>query len=186
VIPAEPFVLAPGRLVHKKGFDLLLRAWAALGDTMPALWIAGDGEERDALHQLAGSLGLGARVKFLGAVPHPELLGLLERAVLCIVPSREEPYGIVPVEAQALGVPMVVTNVGNLPELVQDGITGWLAAPTMEGLAETIRRAWQDPRRQSIAAAARTAPGATRGYDAMVTELLQWIETARHTSEPTQ
>jgi D-inositol-3-phosphate glycosyltransferase len=185
-VPAKPFALAPGRLVYKKGFDLLLRAWTHLGGTIPDLWIAGDGEERDALHLLAGALGLGGRVKFLGAVPHPELLGLLERAALCIVPSREEPYGIVPVEAQALGVPVVTTAVGNLPELVQDGVTGWLAAPTAQSLADTIRRAWHDPRRQIIAAAGRTAPGATRGYDTMVTELLRWIETARHSREGKQ
>lgn len=174
--PEGEFVLAAGRLVHKKGFDLLLRAWAVLQDAVPPLWLVGDGEERDALHQLASELGLGTRVHFAGALSHPELLGLLERAALCVVPSREEPYGIMPVEAQALGVPLVATRVGNLPELVEPERTGWLAAPTVEGLAATIAAAWQHPRRVEIGAAGRGAPGATRTYQTMASELEQWIE----------
>lgn len=103
--PAGAYVLAWGRLVRKKGFDLLLRAWAAVGDRVPVpLWLAGDGEERGALERLARDLGLGGRVRFLGAVPHPELLGLVECAALCVVPSREEPYGIAVLEAQALRI----------------------------------------------------------------------------------
>ncbi|HEU4587562.1 MAG TPA: glycosyltransferase family 4 protein [Gemmatimonadales bacterium] len=178
-LPTGAFVLAAGRFVHKKGFDLLLRAWAVLQDTVPPLWLVGDGEERDALQQLAAELGLGTRVHFAGALSHPELLGLLERAALCVVPSREEPYGIMPVEAQALGIPLVATNVGNLPELIEPERTGWLAPPTVEGLATTIAAAWRDPRRAEIGAAGRRAPGATRTYPTMACELEQWITRAQ-------
>jgi glycosyltransferase involved in cell wall biosynthesis len=56
-------------MVRKKGFDLLIRAWATLGSRIAApLWLAGDGEERRNLEQLAGELGLGPRVKFLGPI----------------------------------------------------------------------------------------------------------------------
>ncbi len=179
VEPARPFVVTAGRMVHKKGFDLVLRAWAELRDRAPApLWLVGDGEERPALEQLADRLGLGDRVVFPGPMPHPEMLGLLERAALCVVPSREEPYGIFAVEAQALGVPVVASAVGNLPELIRDRETGYLAEPTAEGLARAIRVAWEDPRRPDVGAAGRGAPGASRSYDTMAAELEGWIERA--------
>ena len=180
VEPPRPFVMTAGRMVHKKGFDILLRAWAELNDAIPApLWIAGDGEERPALERLARDLGLDERVEFPGPMPHPQVLGLLERAALCVVPSREEPYGIFVVEAQALGVPVVASAVGNLPELIRDRQTGYLAVPTGEGLARAIRAAWDDPRRAEIGAAGRSAPGANRSYDAMAEELEGWINRAR-------
>jgi len=174
------YVFAAGRMVHKKGFDLLLRAWARLAGRIDSpLWIAGDGDERAALEGLARDLGLSERVRFLGAVPHPEMLGLLERAELCVVPSRDEPYGILVVEAQALGVPVVATAVGNLPELIEDGRTGFLAEPTEEGLVHSIAAAWQNPCRREVGQASRDAPGACRGYDVMASELEGWIELAR-------
>jgi glycosyltransferase involved in cell wall biosynthesis len=180
VEPPRPFVLAAGRMVHKKGFDLLLCAWAELGDRIAVpLWLVGDGEERPALERLAGDLGLGDRVVFSGPMPHPEVLGLLERAALCVVPSREEPYGIFVVEAQALGVPVVASAVGNLPELIRDRETGYLAEPTAGGLARAIRSAWEDPRRAGVGAAGRGAPGANRSYDTMAEELEGWINEAR-------
>ena len=143
------------------------------------LWIAGDGEERAALERLAAELGLGPRVRFLGPLPHPEVLGLLEHAALGIVPSREEPYGIVVVEAQALGVPVVATRVGNLPELIEHGRTGYLAEPTVEGLAQVIAAAWEDPRRCEVGRLGRDAPGAQRSYQTMAAELEDWIGLAR-------
>jgi glycosyltransferase involved in cell wall biosynthesis len=177
--PPGPFVLAAGRMVYKKGFDLLLRAWADLGDSIPArLVLAGDGEERPGLERLAKELGLTDRVTFLGPMPHPAVLGLLERAAVCVVPSREEPYGIFVVEAQALGVPVVACAVANLPELIRDRETGYLAEPSPAGLARAIRDAWTDPRRSAVAAAGRSAPGATRTYDTMAAELERWIAGA--------
>jgi glycosyltransferase involved in cell wall biosynthesis len=177
---AQSYVFAAGRMVSKKGFDILLRAWARLrGRIDLPLWIAGDGEERPALERLAKELELGERVRFLGAVPHPEMLGLLECAALCVVPSREEPYGILVVEAQALGVPVVASAVGNLPQLIEDGRTGFLAEPTDEGLARAIGAAWEDPRRCEVGRAGREAPGARRGYDVMAGELEEWIRVAR-------
>lgn len=180
-VPADTsYVFAAGRMVRKKGFDLLLRAWAIIGARVKArLWIAGDGEQRGELERLSRDLGLGDRVRFLGAVPHPEMLGFLERAALCVVPSREEPYGILVVEAQALGVPVVATAVGNLPELIEDGRTGYLADPSQEALGRVIADAWEDPRRREVGSEGRNGPGARRGYDAMAAELENWIEVAR-------
>jgi glycosyltransferase involved in cell wall biosynthesis len=178
--PAEPFALAAGRMVHKKGFDLLLRAWAVVAQELPlTLWIAGTGPEEGRLRRLAGRLSLHDRVHFLGPVPHDRLLGILERAALCIVPSREEPYGILVVEAQAIGTPVVATRVGNLPALVEHGRTGYLAAPEPRALGLQLVKAWRDDGLPAVAAAARASRAANRGYDDMAAELERWIAGAR-------
>jgi len=70
-------------------------------------------------------------------------------------------------EAPALGVPLVATAVGNLPALIQPGVTGRLAAPTVGSLAQTIRCAWQDPHRLDVSATDRTTPAARRNYNAI-------------------
>jgi glycosyltransferase involved in cell wall biosynthesis len=176
----ERFVIAGGRMVHKKGFDLLLRAWASIGDRVEAtLWIAGDGPEAGDLRALASSLGLDGKVRFLGPVPHGELLGMVAQAALCVVPSREEPYGIFVLEAQALRTPVLATAVGNLPALIEHGTTGYLAPATAEGLADGILAAWCDPNRARVGSAGKHAPGARRGYEALAAELEGWIDRTR-------
>ena len=170
------FILAAGRLVQKKGFDLLLRAWASLHGQIPAvLLIAGDGPEEAALRTLADDLGVSHSVRFLGPMPHARLLGLLERSSLCIVPSREEPYGIIVVEAQALGVPVLACDVGNVPYLIQSGVTGYLCSPSVASIADGCLAAWRDPRRIMVGEAGRAASGAQRTYDAMAAELEIWV-----------
>jgi glycogen(starch) synthase len=179
----ESYVLAAGRLVWKKGFDILLHAWEVVHrDISAQLWIAGDGPEEGSLKGLVVRHGLEGSVRFLGPVPNARLLGLLERSALCIVPSREEPYGIIVVEAQALGVPVVAAAVGNIPCLLDHGVTGYLAGPSVEGLAQGLLAAWRDPQRPAVGAAGRTAPGATRGYHVMAAELVRWADSLRNHS----
>ena len=171
----EPYVLAAGRLVVKKGFDLLLRAWATARAHIPAtLWIAGDGPEEATLRSVAAREGVTGSVRFLGPVPHARLLGLLERSALCIVPSREEPYGIIVVEGQALGVPVLACAVGNIPVLIEHGVTGYLAPPTAEGLARGLIDAWADPFRAAVGVRGQAARGAARTYDKMAGEVEEW------------
>jgi len=173
------FVLAAGRMVRKKGFDLLLRAWAGVRERIAAsLWMVGDGPERPRLERLAADLDVSDSVRFLGAMPHRDLLGLLEQAALCVVPSREEPYGIVVLEAQALGVPVLASAVGNIPELVKEGSTGYLTAPTVRDIADGLVRAWWDPHRSSVGAAGRRASWAKRTFDVMAQELEAWAQLA--------
>ena len=176
----ERYVLAGGRFVHKKGFDLLLSAWSMVDGQIDApLWLAGDGPERTALEALAASLSLNGRVKFLGPVPHQRMLGLVAGSTMCVVPSREEPYGIIVVEAQALGTPVVACAVGNIPMLIQPRVTGFLAEPKAESLAATLVEAWNAGALSEIAAAGRESLGANRSYDTMTAELEDWIALAR-------
>jgi glycosyltransferase involved in cell wall biosynthesis len=88
------------------------------------LVVAGDGEERARLERLAG-----ARVRFLGARPRGEVLGLLAAADVAVLPSAWENFPHAAVEALAMGTPVVATRVGGVPEIVRDGENGLLVEP---------------------------------------------------------
>ncbi len=145
----RPYVLAIGRHVPQKGFDCLLRAFSQLvrdGERAHDLLLAGDGEERASLEALAGELGLGRRVEFLGRVDRKRAAGLFRGCALFVLPSRLEPMGIVNLEAMAAGKAVVASRTGGVPELLQDGVTGLLATPgDPESLASAIRALLASP-----------------------------------------
>lgn len=125
--PSERYILGLGRLVFKKGFNILLEAWAKLPADFPyKLIIAGDGEERLALAKLTKSLNLTNKVTFLGAVTHETSLQLFKGAKLYVLPSLLEPFGIVLLEAMASGCPILASNTGGVPDLVKEDETGAL------------------------------------------------------------
>ncbi len=122
----RPYVLAIGRHVVQKGFDVLLRAWAAAGDVGHDLILAGDGAEHDNLRALAASLGVADRVAFTGSADRPMAVSLFAGCSFFVLPSRHEPFGIVNLEAMAAGKAIVATAVGGVPEIVTDGVNGVL------------------------------------------------------------
>lgn len=133
--PPNGPVLAVGRLVPEKGFDVLVRAVAATGDR---LVVVGDGELRGELDALARALG--ADVTFTGSVDPASLAAHYGRARLVAVPSRREGFGMVAAEALASGRAVVGARVGGLPDLVVDGVTGTLVAPDdADALAAALR-----------------------------------------------
>jgi glycosyltransferase involved in cell wall biosynthesis len=118
----RPYAFAFGRLTHKKGFDLLLKAFAQ-SDAVERgvdLIIAGEGEEENALSLLAQQLGLESRVHFLGRATPTEVVRLLNGALFVVVPSRREPFGIVALEALAAGKPVLATKTGGLEEFLSE------------------------------------------------------------------
>jgi D-inositol-3-phosphate glycosyltransferase len=135
-------ILYAGRLERLKGADMLLEALAELSRRpgfadVRALLVgadSGDGQrqsdhpagERGRLEALAAGLGVAGRVSFLGAVSHAELADLYAVADVCVVPSHTESFGLVALEAQASGTPVVAAAVGGLLDIVVDGVTGWL------------------------------------------------------------
>lgn len=138
-----------GRLVEKKGMDVLLEAVAALrgGPDEIELEIAGEGPLRWELEALAIRLGLGQRVRFVGSLPHRAVaawLGGLDAFVLACRPDSRGDMDGIPValmEAMSQGVPVVSTRLSGIPELVIDGRTGLLAGPGDSGdLAACIGR----------------------------------------------
>ncbi|MFP5325917.1 MAG: glycosyltransferase, partial [Acidimicrobiia bacterium] len=122
--PPDGPVVAVGRLVPEKGFDVLIRAVGSTGDR---LVLVGEGAERGALEALASSLG--ANVDFAGVVPPAELADWYRRARVVAVPSRREGFGLVAAEALAAGRPVVASDVGGLTDIVSPGVSGLLVPP---------------------------------------------------------
>lgn len=117
-------VLFVGRLTRAKGVDVLIEAMAHCPDQR--LTIVGDGPERRALEEAARRL---SNVAFTGSLAHAEVAEHLARARLLVLPSRQEGVPNVLMEAMSLGVPVIATRVGGVPDLVAHGITGWLVEP---------------------------------------------------------
>jgi glycosyltransferase involved in cell wall biosynthesis len=132
---ARPRLLTVGRLVPRKGVDDAIRMLAQVDGA--ELVVAGgpsaDGLDTDPeahrLSALAHDLGVGDRVRLIGSVAHDELPALLRSAdaVLCL--PWYEPFGIVPLEAMACGVPVIASAVGGLLDTVDDGVTGLHVPP---------------------------------------------------------
>jgi glycosyltransferase involved in cell wall biosynthesis len=135
---SEPIVGFMGRLTRQKGVDVLLRAFAQVERRHPAarLILAGDGPDRGALENLARSLGL-RRATFLGW--RSDAADILAGADVLAMPSRWEGFGLVALEAMALGKPVVASRVSALPEIVVPEETGLLVTPGDPGaLAEAL------------------------------------------------
>jgi D-inositol-3-phosphate glycosyltransferase len=125
----EDIVAFVGRIQPLKAPDILLRAVAKLPrvHTVVAGGPSGSGlAAPDGLVRLAGELGISARVTFLPPQPRAELARLFQAADLVAVPSYSESFGLVALEAQACGTPVVAAAVGGLPVAVRDGISGSL------------------------------------------------------------
>lgn len=117
-----PRVLYVGGLIPRKRVDLLVRASLELARTRPhTLEVVGDGPLRGELTALAGDA---AHIRFAGSVDRAGVLEALRGADLLVLPSRDEAAGLVLLEAQACGVPVVVTGGDGKAEMLQDGVTG--------------------------------------------------------------
>ena len=132
--PAPPFrrtrnILFVGRLEAVKGVDVLLRATALARERIQELsvTIAGDGEDRSRLERMSSDLGLDGTVKFCGWLTPKEVAVCYAEAEIVAIPSIwPETLASVSVEALAAGRPVVASNVGGIPEVVVDGVTGRL------------------------------------------------------------
>jgi glycosyltransferase involved in cell wall biosynthesis len=125
----RPYILAIGRHVVQKGFDVLIRAFAQSGLADLDLVIAGDGPERQTLNNLIDELGLRGRVHLPGRADRPTVAGLFKGCEFFVLPSRQEPLGIVNLEAMAAGKPVIASRVGGVPEIVIENETGMLVSP---------------------------------------------------------
>lgn len=158
-VPRDRFIFAVGRVVEKKGFDLLLEAFAAIAPTHPGvgLVIGGDGRARSHLIQRAGALDLGDRVAFPGVLSRDEVAWAMQNAAVFVLPSRVEPFGIVVVEALQGGRPTVVSSRGGASEIVRHERDGLVVDPfDTRALAGAIGRLLDDEKLcRRLGAAAR-------------------------------
>jgi D-inositol-3-phosphate glycosyltransferase len=120
-------LVSAGRLVRRKGYETTIEALTQLPDT--ELLIAGGGDatpdaEHDRLLDLADQLGVAERVQLIGQVGRKEMPLLFRSADLVVCSPWYEPFGIVPLEAMACGVPVVASAVGGMLDTVVDGVTG--------------------------------------------------------------
>lgn len=141
-----PRIVACGRLIHQKGFDLLLEALARVRlPQLPELVIVGEGARRPELEQQARDLGLEGRVRFTGFLTQP--WQELARGDLFVLSSRWEGFGNVLIEAMACGLPVIASDCDFGPrEILTDGENGLLVPPEDPlALAESITRVLSDP-----------------------------------------
>lgn len=156
-------ILFVGRLQRLKGPDVAIRAFAEavrrrpdLLDRSVLVLVGGPSGPRDpvaeveGLRRLAAHLRVTDRVRFLDPVPHDELPPLYAAADAVLVPSRSESFGLVALEAQASGVPVLASAVGGLPYVVAHGKTGLLFTPGDHvALADRLVRLLAHPRLQA-------------------------------------
>ncbi|MCB0217919.1 MAG: glycosyltransferase family 4 protein [Caldilineae bacterium] len=129
-LPTEARVVTlVGRLAAQKGLDDFLEAARLVHAVQPEtrFLIAGHGPERERLEGLSRALGLGEALRFLGY--RADVASLMAASDLLVMPSHDEGLPIVLLEAMAMGLPIVATRVGGIPDLVRDGETGLLVAP---------------------------------------------------------
>jgi len=179
--PANPVViLSVGRLVEKKGTDVLLEALARLpGNLHWRLVHAGGGPLRKQLQRRANELGIAARVQWRGARTQAELLAEYRAADLFALASRVARDGDrdglpnVLAEAQSQGLACVATSVSGIPELVEDGRTGLLVAPESPAeFARALEALIADPaRRRAIGEAGRQRVRAEFGLEENIVRL---------------
>ena len=157
--PEGPYILALGRVVEKKGFDLLLAAFAGMDESRGSvdLVIGGSGPALDGLRASATSFGVSDRVHFPGRLSRGQVARFMARAELFVMPSRLEPFGIVVLEGWRAGVAVVATTKGGPPEFVRDGEDGVLVDPfDTVAFTSTLERLMSDDDfRLSVAAAGR-------------------------------
>jgi phosphatidylinositol alpha-1,6-mannosyltransferase len=149
--PDRPLVLGQSRLVPRKGFDVLIDAVARLDDDVQ-LAIGGRGRDEARLRRRARERGIEHRVTFLGRIADADLVDVFGMADVFAMLCRDrwggleaEGFGIVFVEAQACGVPVVAGRSGGSHEAVLDGTTGFVVPPRdVEAVARSIDRLLRD------------------------------------------
>ncbi len=152
------YALFVGRLVPEKGLDVLIEAMG-LADRNVKLKIAGLGPEYKHLAQLIKDKKLSERVELVGPKFGHELVELTRQAGLLIVPSVwPEVFGLVSLEAQAVGKPVLAAEIGGLPETLKNNQSGWLfKAGDAKDLAEKLNRLYFDKQKLETAGRAGRA-----------------------------
>ena len=115
-----PFTfVSVGNLIHRKGFDLLINAFAELSNDN-YLYIIGDGEEKTNLMKQIGRLGISSRIELLGRLDRLKINDIFQKSHAFVLPSRRETFGVVYIEAMFAGLPVIATPCGGPEEFVDE------------------------------------------------------------------
>jgi L-malate glycosyltransferase len=134
------YAISVGRLVKRKGFDVLIRSIARIQDEHIHALIIGDGPLKRPLIALAKALGVAHRVHFLGMQSEEKKFQYLAASDIYVLSSMHEGFGIVLQEAMQVGLPIVATNHGGQTDFLRDGVNGFLVEPNNPAaLAEKIQ-----------------------------------------------
>lgn len=135
-------IVAVGRQVRKKGFDILLRAWAECASMFPTtkLLLIGGGPEAQNLKKIAQDLQIEPIVEFMGPQDHSVVMNAIATCSVVAIPSRSEPFGVVAIEAMACGKPVLATRVGGLPEVLRDADAIFVEPANPHALAHGLAR----------------------------------------------
>jgi glycosyltransferase involved in cell wall biosynthesis len=146
-LPPGQRILFVSRLAKDKEIDILIRAMGRVSQQLPAhLLIVGDGDDRDRLDDLTKELRLEHCVRFLGYIPEEDLPILYRAANLFAIASTCEVQSLPTLQAVATGLPVVAAEAMALPELVDNGINGFLVTPgDVQGMAAAMIRILGDP-----------------------------------------
>jgi phosphatidylinositol alpha-1,6-mannosyltransferase len=157
-----PMLLTVGRLISSepgKGIDSVIEVLPDILKDVPDLFyvVIGGGDLQARLEELAQESPARGRILFIGKLSLEQLKHYYSRSDIFVMPSRQEGFGVVFLEAMALGKPVVAGNHGGAPEIVQDGVTGFLVNPDdHEALTDRLSRLLQDePLRRKMGDAGR-------------------------------
>jgi phosphatidylinositol alpha-1,6-mannosyltransferase len=182
----RPVLLTVGRLQRRKGHDMMIRALPSIRARLPNVLysIVGDGEEREMLGLLAREHGVEAHVQFLGNIADSELLCCYQQCDLFALPNREiegdiEGFGMVLVEAQSCGKPVVAGRSGGTADTMHVGATGELVpCESPEPLSETVVRLLLDaPLREKMGGQARRWAVAHFDWELLATQARDLFES---------
>jgi colanic acid/amylovoran/stewartan biosynthesis glycosyltransferase WcaL/AmsK/CpsK len=138
-------ILSVARLVQEKGLEFGIRAFHLLAETRPSVPlrydIIGEGPLRARLQNLIDDLRLGASIRLLGAKSQNEVIEALRASDILLAPSLAEALPVSLMEAHAVGLPVLATQVGSVDQIVEDGISGFLVPP---GDVAALRRGLTD------------------------------------------
>lgn len=137
IAPMAPTVFAPGRMTVQKGFDLLVEAVPMVLASYPEtkFLMGGPGPERDTVIRKAHEIGAAGSIIFLENLPRWQYIDLMRAVDIVALPSRNEPFGLVALEAWAAGKPVVATLAGGPREFIWHGVNGFLVDTDPGGLA---------------------------------------------------